>query len=1343
MHRSRRWLFPILSGLALWLFVQPSAAAPVTFAFEGELTSLSSPQLEAALAQMGVKEGSPVRGTYTFESTAAPSGPAGQTEYAGAVIDFEIEIGSWRAAMHPAPSTDVIHVWSSYDLYRVRATGYESSPLIAPGSGSPMFEIFLLDTVNDPLPTDSLPLSAPDPNAWAGGATGSLFGDEHLLFNVHAIRPVIDSAPIERISRGIAPSPLAKDSYGPQLSGDGGSLVFSTSADTVVEGDHNGKSDVFLLDVDTGDVTLVSRARDGGSGDGSSGSPVISRDGNAVAFTSSAHDLVDGDINLRSDVFVWDRLSRRITRVNVDSAGNQTTDGSTSPELNDDGRWVAFASDSESLVLGDGNGERDVFVHDRSTGQTTRVSVSSFGTQSNGWSERPQLSGDGRYVAFDSYANNLVVGDNNDENDVFVRDRDTDADGIFDEPGAVATIRVSVSSSGAETTPWTGSSFVADISPDGRWVVFYSDAAGLEPGYDPDLQQVFVHDRDADADGIYDEPGAIETVLISRAMGAKTKWGDTEGARITDEGRFVSFSSDSDVLSTADTPGYRDVFVADRDTDGDGIYDEAGQTSITAISLPTSGSADGDSGGFTKGVTISGDGSRIAYESYASNLAPGDTNGRSDIFLFDGTTTTLVSQGAFGQSPNDNCETPVLSTDGRYVGHACYATNMLPGDDNQSKDVMRYDRATRTHEIASVDSAGVLANQESAAPSLSDDGQRMAFESEATNLVAGDNNAARDIFVRDFLTGTTERVSLSGGGAQTNDMSFNPSLSGDGRYVAFVSYANNLVAGDGNGYRDVFVKDTATGAVELVSRSSGGAQGNGESGAFRYNGDGRFISYDGRYVAFQSGASNLVGGDNNAQDDVFRHDRLTGTTIRVSVTDLGQEVDFQSTAPSISADGRYVAFASLGQLTAQDGNNQWDVYVRDTLTGTTELVSISTGGNAGNKASGEQFGSVSISADGNLVAFRSLATNLTPDVDANLYADLFIRDRAAGTTRLVSRSAAGDESDGNNRSPGMSPSGGHVVFESDAQSLVGDDQNGHTDLYLVPLVVDSDADGWPNAQDNCPTTHNPDQADGDGDGVGDVCDNCVEVPNASQEDDGGVGTTTPDGRGNRCQCGDTETTLPTDEGILNTRDSQHLLNALVGMNPGITAPEKCNVTGPADLQDNDGDGLPDDCDLRDFVVQARAVLGMGSVGGQCGDITAVAPGTSFTDELAAVFQAEQCTTCHSFTNPASGERLAHEMDGRLAPGVDVTDSANCVGCHNANTGFPADWRAAPSIMDWEGMNETEIGHLITANTPSPADMDHHFKNDERIFWALDEMGLSQNQWFAMADRWIGGGMRVD
>lgn len=206
-------------------------------------------------------------------------------------------------------------------------------------------------------------------------------------------------------------------------------------------------------------------------------------------------------------------------------------------------------------------------------------------------------------------------------------------------------------------------------------------------------------------------------------------------------------------------------------------------------------------------------------------------------------------------------------------------------------------------------------------PALSSNGRYVAYTSIANNLVIGDSNGFYDVFVHDRQTGNTTRVSVATNGTQGNEISYEPSISGDGRYVSFWSEANNLVNGDTNGVTDVFVHDRQTGVTQRVSVASNGTEGNGMS-------ENHSISGDGQYVVFDSEASNLVSNDTNGYNDIFIHDRQTGETRLVSVDSDRIQGNLASLSPSISADGSKVVFSSSStNLVIDDTNGKFDVFV--------------------------------------------------------------------------------------------------------------------------------------------------------------------------------------------------------------------------------------------------------------------------------------------------------------------------------------------------------------------------------------------------------------------------------
>ncbi|MGQ0467381.1 MAG: TolB family protein [Sporichthyaceae bacterium] len=414
-------------------------------------------------------------------------------------------------------------------------------------------------------------------------------------------------------------------------------------------------------------------------------------------------------------------------RINLDAQAHEANAPSHSPSLSANGRWVAFVSDADNLVPGDTNKERDVFVRDVQTGRIERASVASNGKQGNGPSFNPSISADGRFVAFDSTADNLVPGDTNGRFDVFLRDLQSGA-----------TLLISVRPDGGQLH---GHSGYPVISGDGMHVAFESGAPDLHP------------DR-----------AQVEVYAWSRATG-KVEW----------------------------------------------------------VSRGLRGMASGSSGS----PAISYDGRHVAFTSAAPDLVVGDTNQREDVFVRDRATNTTrrVSVNSAGGESNHDSDAASISADGRFVAFESMAYSLaghdpLPDafpkmfdplasaspDVNSLVDVFVHDTATGRTELVSVGQAGEQGTRESYGPSISADGTRIAFVSYADNLVRGDTNNERDVFVRDLAAGTTKRLSVGVSGAQGTGLSYNPAMSPDGTRTAFASDADNLVADDRNRVGDVFLR---------------------------------------------------------------------------------------------------------------------------------------------------------------------------------------------------------------------------------------------------------------------------------------------------------------------------------------------------------------------------------------------------------------------------------------------------------------------------------------------------------------------------------------------------------
>jgi Tol biopolymer transport system component len=445
---------------------------------------------------------------------------------------------------------------------------------------------------------------------------------------------------------------------------------------------------------------------------------------------------------------------------------------------------------------------------------------------------------------------------------------------MVDRAGAAipgATVRVSVSSSGGQATE--GGIPLPSISADGRYVAFGTRAAGLVPNDTNARDDIFVYDRQT-----------ATTSRVSVGPGGRQGNGGSFAADISADGRFVAFGSGASDLVPGDDnedPPLpttfleavgRDIFVHDRQT------------------------------GVTERVSVASDG----------------TQGR----CFDATGEPVGCNT--GVASND----PAISADGRYVAFSGGGQNLVPGDTNGQIDVFVHDRQTRQTTRVNLGQGSVQATGgASTDPAISADGRFVAFRSTATNLVPGDTNAIPDYFVHDRQSGTTERVSVASDGTQGVGGGTvavpPPAISPDGRFVAFTSGSTNLVAGDTNGASDVFVHDRTTKETVRVSVGTGGAEGNGASAASS-------LAAGGRFVAFDSIASNLVPGDTNGASDVFVHDRQTGTTTRASLTADGAQAFGGSFFPALNSDGRFVAFSSeSATLTPGDTNGAPDVFVHD------------------------------------------------------------------------------------------------------------------------------------------------------------------------------------------------------------------------------------------------------------------------------------------------------------------------------------------------------------------------------------------------------------------------------
>ncbi len=398
--------------------------------------------------------------------------------------------------------------------------------------------------------------------------------------------------------------------------------------------------------------------------------------------------------------------------------------------------------------------------------------------------------------------------------------------------------------------------------------------------------------------------------------------------------------------------------------------------------------------------SIGGGGVLVAFDSQASNLGPGVGNRRlRNVYVFNilNRRVVLVSAGAGGPA-NGSSFTPSLSAAGQVVAFTSRATNLVAGTSPGFSEVYaRYIGGP----IGLV--SRTFGNQppdgDSSQPAVSANGRFIAFTSTADNLVAGDDNATADVFVADLGTGKIQRISVSSAGAQADGPSYNPSISDDGRFVSFTSAANNLAPGDINRVPDVFVHDMLTGTTEQVSVSSTGTEQNRSiAPPFAQISD---VSGDGHYVVFDSDATNLVRRDTNGHTDVYRYDLLTGRVSRVSTSSAGRQGDNDSFAPATSTDGRVTVFESFADNLASPWVPNENVFAQDLPTQSTLTLDVAPdGGPRGPEIDSQLLQRPAVSPDGLLVAFASGADNLVPG-DYNGTDDLFVRVITPPTTTIL------------------------------------------------------------------------------------------------------------------------------------------------------------------------------------------------------------------------------------------------------------------------------------------------------------------------------------------------------
>lgn len=890
------------------------------------------------------------------------------------------------------------------------------------------------------------------------------------------------------VSRALGTAFTNTNSEPPVLTSDGRFIVFASRASNLLAGDTNAKMDVFLYDTTTGKLELISKSTTGGFGNGDSQWPSITPDGRYVAFASEASNLVASDKNTYRDIFVRDRVSQTTVRANLSNFGGEANYVSDLSGISADGRFVVFISGANNLVGGLYVPKWQIYIRDLTLGSTRLISRNLSGNPGNDHSSLFSFSADGKWLAFQSRASDLVSNDTNAVQDIFLWNADTSS-----------IRRLSVGNRGEQMDADCWSPY---LSGNLRHVAFYTDSSSLLGSAVEPTRMILDYDL------------LTETLspLSFNSAGRSANDGNFTPT-LSWDGRYVATASFAWDLVPGDGDAGLDAFLLDR---GDSIpdlmiqlenepfwegmglmgvnivqrrqafIDEAGQVRFnvrlrnlgvtnthflvqTVAPVPPGWSAQvkvvggvedllpqmqqqgwsssllapGEELTLEASLTLSDLGSSSSIAELMLTATGQTPNGASDAVraVAQRRLTTpdfsLVSRGSgTGELGSDDSGLGSLSQDGKILAFSSVASQLVSGDFNRLADVFVYDRETGALDCISRSTNTTSLAGQSQNPSMSGDGRWVAFQSSVTNLVASDKNARDDIFVFDRQLHTTTLISLSTNKTALTGDSVNPRFSQDGRFIVFESASDQVCPSDTNQTWDVFLWDRVTNQVQCLSRTPSGRTGNDESHVGS-------ISADGSMIVFTSFADDLVSGDTNNTVDVFLWRKSTGKVELLSRGVNGAVGDDASSGSAISADGRWVSFNSSAlNLVSGGPNSLSSTYLFDTQSNS--LIQV-----VPPRLDQRQQGAFSagrLTRDGKHLIF---SCSITPVLGASNHVDtLVLYDRASGQLEELGKNRIGASATGSTSSAILSFDGRWLALESRAASLIPEVSGDQSQLFL-------------------------------------------------------------------------------------------------------------------------------------------------------------------------------------------------------------------------------------------------------------------------------------------------------
>jgi Tol biopolymer transport system component len=906
------------------------------------------------------------------------------------------------------------------------------------------------------------------------------------------------AAPIN-VSGPAAPSASAAgNSFNPAFSADGRHLLFVSHANNLVTNDDLGLSlDVFVRDLGNSNTVLVSVSTNGfGGANVDANYPSISSNGQFVAFASRASNLVRGDANSASDVFLRDVVNGTTRLVSVDINGNSPIDPAPSlniplsgqPQISGDGRWVFFESRATNLVaVAAPLGSVNIYARDTWSNVTVLITMDTNGTPVGGKCELADITPDGRYALFIATNGGIALYDYSGVRSLYVRELPPATTALIHSNPDLPCVRAAIAAHGTNIVFSTEST----AAPNSSNMVIRSGRPLSIVATNTTLTM--------SADGTriaFEATGHVQLWIFNPFSEdyAQPVFSTNTSARplLSRDGQSLAFVEATTPAATQ-WQIYRQHLATNYDL-------------VSVSSLGTASAADF----FFSGIAISPDGSLVAFDSTANDLGPGDLNGASDIFLrdVDAGATELITKA----QPTKPAATAFahsflglnsISADGRFVVALRYDEPSAFRDTNGWHDVFVSDVLNGRSAIVSISSNVYFTN-------MADGGLDSVFFIENTNafqtpVISADGSAIyaarRSPDGRTRIYGAETTRAFSGAGVRLvsrginvseNGNSYAPSAGSNGLLVVFSSTSSDLVPGvtDNNSTSDVILRHTtylsnglASASNELISVSISGPPGSGASS----NG---FISLDSRWVIFESTASDLTTNNTGSMPNLYARDLSSNITYLVAVGPNGNtQWGYVPGNAAISGNSRYVAFSSgniymmvhdlythtsviadtpvarspslnydgrfVAYVKKPSGATFDQIYIRDLQTTQIDLVSVNVSGSAGNGVSSNPL----LSADGRYVVFQSKASDLVGQ-DTNGMTDIFVRDRLLGVTMVVSANAQGLPGNGPSSRPVIAADGRTVVFQSFANDLVTGDFNDKRDVFVLKLgSADSDGDG--------------------------------------------------------------------------------------------------------------------------------------------------------------------------------------------------------------------------------------------------------------------------------------------